>query len=85
MSYLHIDSLFDIHVYYIGYQGYHSVLSQSLTTEHALGKIIRADDIQSFSSDPTILAFAEYFCGYTTQKVGYFAINLISCNFSEKI
>ena len=69
-------------------QGYHSVLSQSLTKEQPMpGRIIKvsevktflfilsmfnalqSEDIKSFSSDPSILAFAEYFCTSGSDEV----------------
>ena len=43
-------------------KGYHSVLSQSLTKDQSIGKLLQSADIKSLSSDPLILAFAEYLC-----------------------
>ena len=50
-------------------QGYFSILSQSLTKEASLGKIVKHDDAQAFSSEPKTLAFAEYFCGFSSPGV----------------
>ncbi len=58
-------------------QGYHSILAHSLTAETSVGKVIKAEDIKSFSSDSKILAFAEYFCNLNN-KQSYEIIQFLS-------
>ncbi|KAI0221452.1 Anaphase-promoting complex subunit 1 [Lamellibrachia satsuma] len=70
-------------------QGYHSILAKSVTSDTSLGKLIKLEDVKSFSSDTRIVAFTKYFCSASNEheyeKSQFLSRILYECISREKL